>query len=642
MGRYITRSLSTSREKELDMHQSMNHMKNCHRIIHGEILVDPVLLVGLLLLIVGPVAANPTAAPDLQLEQAILAEDWDMVVLLLPKEAEPNLPVPLRLVKGHACLATNRNNESLRLFVSTGKKEYLKRWDEWTTDLRNSHPHNPISGYLRGDALARLQRPSEAVDVFTASLKASPNHALLLNARGVTYCSMGQFEKALEDITKATAVAPSFTDALLSVGSLWVQWKTGPDGALEAFSAALVKSPDSIVAMNGRACAQLTLGHFEESFRDLKNAAQNGPWFTIPVVNMVDLGLMRDQLMVPLGQGYSQVKPGMSVEAMVRTIEPLNEKEARANYVKAEANRERSDLLKSVGVFLSKDLASNDPFPWPEMDDGIPYVSELREKYGTFWWLGLERERVERAEKNKGKESQAQQPSSLSAEDEAEIGVSENGRPYVIVTVDGKHIVVWISWELYRQIKDKNITVEIYEAGNITVVVLFANGEPVWEVHIGPSGQIIYRGPPKRDKEATETKGSAKRDVSVSPGIWKDLRLSPGMSPYVILIGPGGITIIPGPTPPPDSLFPPYMMCQTYGERITEIGQKNVAFWLTYKDTLARHHPEATRLTPVKGITAESLLRGYTDQGNWLTTQFGLVYPMTTPDAASTGKENKQ
>jgi len=107
-----------------------------------------------------------------------------------------------------------------------------------------------------------------------------------------------------------------------------------------------------------------------------------------------------------------------------------------------------------------------------------------------------------------------------SARDEdAIVGISEDGRPYIIITVDGKRIVIWIPKDLYNKIKGKLIKIRSINVGNITIIIIIADGEPVWEIHIGPGGRIIHQGPPttKVDKIAKSPNVAEKAKGVIMP-----------------------------------------------------------------------------------------------------------------------------
>lgn len=74
----------------------IDHAKHTDRVNCKQTLVDSVLWVGLLL-VVGPAIASASAGTqDPQLESAVLAQDWEKVIVLLSDGNEPNLPAPLR------------------------------------------------------------------------------------------------------------------------------------------------------------------------------------------------------------------------------------------------------------------------------------------------------------------------------------------------------------------------------------------------------------------------------------------------------------------------------------------------------------------------------------------------------------------
>jgi tetratricopeptide (TPR) repeat protein len=671
------------------------------------------------------------------LEQAILAEDWEMVVLLLPKEAEPNLPAPLRLVKAHACLAMNRNDESLRLFVSTTSKEDLKKWDEWTTDLRNSHPDNPISGYLRGDALARLQRPSEAAEIFSASLKTSPNHALLLNARGVAYCGIRQFEKALEDITKATAIAPSFVDAHLSLGSLWIQWGNGPEGALEAFNKVLAMSPDCALAVNGKGCALSVTGHLKEGLADLKSANQACPWFSLPLANMLTLATREDQFLKPIAIGQSTLKPGMSIRASVEMIGASGSQEARANYVKAQQNESLAGLMAGVGEQLLLVDQRHPNYGWERFS--VQATQGLRigtDRSGYNPQILITGQHGDILIRDDMRETHGQKPhinisiGSRNIHTDSggiEIKISDTttvrvGEGKIVIEVNREKVKEYdcpeanIAEEVVIERKPNGTTTvtvggilvgEVEEKEGTTTVKV---GNKVIEIPCGPMDEEPGDG----DEEGPSTFRDSVGPVTVIGGgsgawapimLWEDpfdtnLRTASAFgeqgsgkssrrrnrsggvasAPFtlvdwpfnriicltlpsveqgsresgrpVIVIGGGAWPpIIIELADPKDNILTAtaaeqQTKAQQYlavaGRELMRKYQEEARFWNDYKNDLVAAYPEAARMTSVRGITGEGLLRGYTDQGNWLTTQFGLAYPMMKSGTTFTGKENKK
>lgn len=265
-----------------------------------------------LILIVTLIACQ---SEDRQVEKAILAEDWGKVAKLLDS-VTPETPSPvLRLIKGHATLAINRNNESLCLFLSASSEDDLKKWDEWTRDFTNKNPKNPIAYYLKGDALARLEKWDEALKTFNKALELNPKHAMVLNARGVVYAARGEWDNAIKDFETTKFLNSSFVDAYVSAGAMWIQKSDGAPGALKDFKKALEKSPDFALALYGKGAVEMVLGELEDSSNDLENAMKKDvclkQFIAIQVADMLQTINAQEEKDIVLAEGKI---PGTEIE----------------------------------------------------------------------------------------------------------------------------------------------------------------------------------------------------------------------------------------------------------------------------------------------------------------------------------------
>lgn len=91
-------------------------------------------------------------------EDAVLTEDWVKVSdLLTSVDTQTPFPV-LRLIKAHAYLALNRNNESQCLFLSVSSEDELKQWQKWSNDFVTQNSQKAIAHYFKGDSLARFRQ----------------------------------------------------------------------------------------------------------------------------------------------------------------------------------------------------------------------------------------------------------------------------------------------------------------------------------------------------------------------------------------------------------------------------------------------------------------------------------------------------
>src|SRR5207244_3770458 len=78
-----------------------------------------------------------TATRD-QVEASLLAEDWPRVSDLIA-EFTSQMPAVQRLILGHACLALNRNNESVTLFLESDAPADRQAWERWTATFAQTH-----------------------------------------------------------------------------------------------------------------------------------------------------------------------------------------------------------------------------------------------------------------------------------------------------------------------------------------------------------------------------------------------------------------------------------------------------------------------------------------------------------------------
>jgi tetratricopeptide (TPR) repeat protein len=205
---------------------------------------------------------------------ALLAGNWQQVDAQLPG-VTPQTPSPvLRLIKGHACLALNRNNESLCLFMSIATPSERQEWFSWTEALGRAHPNQATPLYLKGDALARLRQWAEANESLNLALKLKPTFALAMNAQGVVHAAQQQFDKAILDFAHTAEVMPSLADAYANRGALYIQKKSGARGALRWLDQALKKSPDFSLAFYQRGCIKFVLGDYVGGKKDIESAKQ--------------------------------------------------------------------------------------------------------------------------------------------------------------------------------------------------------------------------------------------------------------------------------------------------------------------------------------------------------------------------------
>ena len=97
-------------------------------------------VLSIFILFTSPTWANvPTNSPAVR---ALLAQDWHAVIEHIEQEKElAEVPIH-RMIKAHAFMAINRNNEASRLFLSVDENDQ-EQWSNWT-NLAAIHPATPV------------------------------------------------------------------------------------------------------------------------------------------------------------------------------------------------------------------------------------------------------------------------------------------------------------------------------------------------------------------------------------------------------------------------------------------------------------------------------------------------------------------
>jgi tetratricopeptide (TPR) repeat protein len=233
------------------------------------------------------------------MERALAKGDWKEVYALCGSDRDSNPSPVVRAIAGHACLATNRNNSALVLFLSVDNDTSSRAWLEWTSGFAARNPGNPVAAYLRGDALARCGMLDSALGVLGAAVQAAPRLALAWNALGTIRASRHEWKEARTCLEKACAADDRLADAQASFGTMLVLDRA-PEGALEHYgqAAALSADTDFVLARNGRGCANYGLVKWEEANEDFASAARAMP-VALPVANIRALAVAAENSQLP-------------------------------------------------------------------------------------------------------------------------------------------------------------------------------------------------------------------------------------------------------------------------------------------------------------------------------------------------------
>jgi tetratricopeptide (TPR) repeat protein len=340
-----------------------------------------------------PVLAEQVPVP---VEQAALSEDWPRVCRLTAGAATNGSSATVRLIRGHACLAQNLNNESFALFLSVSPRGDLAEYGGWAATLAEHHPDKVISHYFQGDALARQKNWAAASAAFDAALKLQPKHAMALNARGVVHARQAKIRPATEDFAAAIEASKgSFADPYSNDGYLLVQRKQGAKGAHSAFAKAIQCSPEFALALHGRGCIELITARYEQAKQDLELADSKGRQFLEVMYDnearfaAYAVGLKPDELLAALDE------PGMSLRTRTELASSAKRDFAIAGKLEQMSalpfNKHLSGFFDGMGMRKSARLeaefgagTAKNALSSQEIGRGVSYANRQLQSKGSF------------------------------------------------------------------------------------------------------------------------------------------------------------------------------------------------------------------------------------------------------------------
>ena len=235
--------------------------------------------------------SRPRVAVPAPVEQALLTDDWAQIDGSLANVDERTPDPVLRLVKGHACLALNANNQALGLFLSVRRDADLDRCRAWATGFAKEHPSSAAAHYFRGDLSSRRGERDAAVQSLSKALALSPNHLLARHARAVVYATQGNYQAASDDFRAARADSPKLAELHVSYATYLVQKRADAHKALEEYEEALKISPDYVLALNGRGAMLVLLQRPPEAEAALTKAKQLSVGSLAEMAGVADLNL---------------------------------------------------------------------------------------------------------------------------------------------------------------------------------------------------------------------------------------------------------------------------------------------------------------------------------------------------------------
>ncbi|HZZ77370.1 MAG TPA: tetratricopeptide repeat protein [Gemmataceae bacterium] len=145
--------------------------------------------------------------------------------------------------------------------------------DKALADFDKAVQLDPTATYLRIDRsqlLQRMGKTAQGINDLDEALKHDAKNANILLQRGLLYVSIGMFDRARDDLSKAIEISPTYT-AYINRGYCLHQKKLYKD-ALTDFDQAIKLAPANPLAWSNRGNSYTQLSDFDKAIADLDEA----------------------------------------------------------------------------------------------------------------------------------------------------------------------------------------------------------------------------------------------------------------------------------------------------------------------------------------------------------------------------------
>ncbi len=200
------------------------------------------------------VARSPEAAHvDPQLEQALVAEDWEQVLARAEawRQREPDSVLAGYIVgKAYSCLG-----EPQRMLwpwdpldvAWVWHREQIRPLAEWARNLASRHPASPIAWSMLSNLLMFSGDEEGCLKAAERAAALAPHDGYHLMVRGGAHYNAGNYDEAVRDCTSALGLRPDLAEAYLVRGWAYGD-KKEREKALADFTAAIELVPDYLNA----------------------------------------------------------------------------------------------------------------------------------------------------------------------------------------------------------------------------------------------------------------------------------------------------------------------------------------------------------------------------------------------------------
>jgi len=285
-----------------------------------------------------------TPAP---IEKSVARGEWQPVLA-----AGETGPVS-QFLRGHALLANGAGDQALCRFARLQAGSDLAVWDSWTREFAARHPQSPTANYLRGDAFARAGNWDAAASAFDKALAIDRRNILALNARGVVRTIAGSYDAGLLDFMSASGINPTFADAYINRGYLYVQRRGSATSAMRSFESALALKRGAVLAVLGRGQSLVAQGRPIAGLAEIERA----PTICEAAHRIAEID--RDQLLVwtrahgtPTARGMSREEAGNTLLTLMKDVRDSRDVKSIERVMDFAASSDDSTIQNKTKLFL--------------------------------------------------------------------------------------------------------------------------------------------------------------------------------------------------------------------------------------------------------------------------------------------------
>lgn len=239
----------------------------------------------------GWVSAQPApAAGDGQLDQAVIAADWQQVLDLATawEQRQPKGLVPTWLAVEALVRLGHREPDCLRAQplrdARATEPAALEALETWALALTEKHGDAAVAWELLAIARRWAQRYDEALQAADRAVALAPDDPSPHLARAGVNWDKGEYERAMQDYDQAAEASPKFPHAYVARGRAYSRgssqpkaFRARPGRALKDFGRAIKLDKEHVAAYLGRASARYKAKDWDPAARDYTKAVELDP-----------------------------------------------------------------------------------------------------------------------------------------------------------------------------------------------------------------------------------------------------------------------------------------------------------------------------------------------------------------------------